>query len=70
MKSAYEKLKSLLLPIVAISAVAGIFQDLFLPLAKFGIKVGVAFIVVGTLFIFVQENSRLSKKIKEITRGC
>lgn len=69
MKSAYEKLKSLLLPIVAISAVAGIFQDLFLPLAKFGIKVGVAFIVVGTLFIFVQENSRLSKKIKEITNN-
>ncbi|NYR13901.1 ankyrin repeat domain-containing protein [Pseudoalteromonas sp. MIP2626] len=67
MKSAYEKLKSLFLPIVAISAIAGIFQDLFLPLAKFGIKVGVAFIVVGTLFIFVQEKSRLSEKIKEIT---
>lgn len=67
MKSLYNRLKSLLLPIVALSAVAGIVQDLLLPLAKVGIKAGTVIILIGTIIILVKENSRLGQKIKEIT---
>jgi Txe/YoeB family toxin of Txe-Axe toxin-antitoxin module len=67
MKTTFQRIKSNLIPIAILAAAAGAIQDLLTPLMVFGIKAGVAIVVLGLVILIIPEQSKLGIKIKDIT---
>lgn len=60
-----SKFKSFFAPLAAMGALAGIVQDLFIPLVKLGLWAGLIFIGIAFLLSFGPDKSNLGVKIRE-----
>lgn len=68
MNSAYNKVVRLFLPVGAIAGIAGIVQDLIVPLAQIGMWLGLVALGIGLVFLLIGEQSRLGVWLKGVSQ--
>lgn len=66
--SVYDRVVRLFLPVGAIAVIAGIINDLIVPLAQLGIWFGIFTFSIGLMLLLVSDSSRLGIWLKKLSR--